>query len=581
MNDYISTFKEDLLILIKKLKSKNIITKDFNIDNLSIDFQSKSKQGDVSSNILIILKRHLINKDYLLEKEICKNISKFSYIKNIEVAKVGFLNIFFDENYIIEKINEVFSNPKKYGNNNYGNKKKINVEFVSANPTGPLHIGHIRGAILGDVVSSMLECSGYIVTREYYVNDAGSQISILGNSLFKRYKQIAGIDTKINDNEYPGEYLIEIAKKIYDKDKIKWLNEEENIRKIFFENYAVSELLDKIKYDLSLLDIKFDKFTHESAIVREKIIDKIFSILENKKLLYEGFLEKPKGDENSDWSPRKQLLFKSSKFSDDNDRPFKKENGEWTYFANDAAYHYNKFSRNFDHLINIWGSDHIGYIPRMKSITQVFSENSNYLEIHVCQIVRLIKQNKILKMSKRENNFITLSDLYNQVGKDPIRYFMVATKNETPMDFNIDKVIEKNKDNPSFYCQYAYARASSVINKSKDHNEFKNLFFLLEQFNFSYISKYEKEIILKIIAWPYLLNQAIENRQPHRITNYIEELSSSFHSFWNRGIEDKSLRILNLDNKVQTITKLLWIESFRIVLKKAFDILGIESLEEM
>ena len=294
-----------------------------------------------------------------------------------------------------------------------------------------------------------------------------------------------------------------------------------------------------------------------------------------------GFWKNQKEMIRSNWKPRKQLLFKSSNFADDSDRPFKKVNGEWTYFANDAAYHYDKYLRNYSHLINIWGADHIGYINRMKSLTEVISDNPNYLEVHVCQIVRLIKDNNFLKMSKREGNFITLNEIVKKVGKDPLRYFMISSKSETPMDFDMDKVIEKNKDNPVFYCQYAYARASSVINKSKTFKEFKNFKNKFNEFDYSLLSKYEWEIILKLLSWPYLLNQTSHFKQPHRITNYLEDLSSSFHSFWNKGKEDQSLRMLDLENTEKTLTKLLWIESFRIVMKRAFTIIGIEAYENM
>ena len=581
MNDYISILKKDLLNLIDILIKRNIVNQTFNKDNLTIDYLSKSKQGDVSTNLFILLKSQLKNKNYDLRKNIHNNIINFEYVKKVEITKVGFINIFFKEDFLIKKLYLILSNPNNYGNNISGNNDKINIEFVSANPTGPLHIAHIRGAVLGDVLASILEATGHKVTREYYVNDAGSQINILGNSLYKRYQQIFGIKIEISIEEYSGEYLIPIAQLIADSDNDKWLKSEEVERKKYFERFAIKELVRSIKLDLKSINISFDQFTYESIIVENKVIDKVFAILKDKDLLYEGFLEKPKGDDSTDWEPRKQLLFKSSNFADDSDRPFKKVSGELTYFANDAAYHYDKYLRNYSHLINIWGADHIGYINRMKSLTEVISDNPNYLEVHICQIVRLFKDNNFLKMSKREGNFITLNEIVKKVGKDPLRYFMISSKSETPMDFDMDKVIEKNKDNPVFYCQYAYARASSVINKSKTFKEFKNFKNKFNEFDYSLLSKYEWEIILKLLSWPYLLNQTSHFKQPHRITNYLEDLSSSFHSFWNKGKEDQSLRMLDLKNTEKTLTKLLWIESFRIVMKRAFTIIGIEAYENM
>ena len=581
MIDYLSELKNDLLNLINSLLKENIIQKDFNVNNISIDYLSKSKKGDVSTNLFILLKKKQLNKDKNLENILNEKISNFPYIENINIAKEGFINIFFNKKYIIKHLNNVLNNSKNYGKNNSGNNQKINIEFVSANPTGPIHIAHLRGAVFGDVLSSILEENGYNVTREYYINDSGTQIEVLGNSLFKRYQQLFGNKIQLLNSEYPGEYLIDLAKKIKKNDNDKWLNFDEPSRKKYFQNYAVQELLIEIKNDLQSLNIIFDNYVSESNIIEKNLIDEVISNLNDKKLIYEGVLEKPKGDDQINWSPRKQLLFKSTKFYDEVDRPLQKENGEWTYFANDAAYHYDKYLRKYNQLINIWGADHIGYIKRMESIISASTNKENYLKVIVCQIVRLFKDGQIIKMSKREGNFVTLKNILNDVGKDSLRYFMISTKNETPIDFNFDKVIAKNKDNPVFYCQYAYARASSIINKSKDYDEFKNLNQLFNMFDYSKLSQYEWNIILKIISWPYLLKQTSNSHQPHKLTNYIEDLSSNFHSFWNMGKDNKNLRFLDLNNKKKTITKLLWIECFRIVLKRCFEIIGIESHEKM
>ena len=581
MSDYLSILRKDLITIIEKLIHENILSESFNKSSLSIDYLSKSKKGDVSTNLLIIIRKEKIQNYNELEDKIKKKLIKLDYIEEIEIASIGFINIFFTKNFLSTKLFEILEKQELYGKSNLGNNENINIEFVSANPTGPIHIAHLRGAILGDVLSSILKTTGYNITKEYYVNDSGSQIISLGNSLFKRYQELYEKKVDFSDNEYPGEYLISIAKKISDKDKDKWLNSDEILRKKFFENFAVNEILKSIKEDLESIKIQFDKFSFESEIIKQKVIDKVFLLLEEKKLIYEGILPKPKGEDSIDWEPRKQLLFRSSNFLDDNDRPFKKASGEWTYFANDAAYHYDKFSRNYSQLINIWGADHIGYIKRMKSITEVISNKNNYLDVQICQIVRLIKNGKILKMSKRDGNFVTLKEILNLVGNDPIRYFMISTKSETPMDFDINKVLEKNKDNPVFYCQYAYARASSVINKSKNYKEFSNLKNLFSEFDSSTLSKYEWEIILKLISWPHLIHQTSMLRQPHKITNFLESLCSNFHSFWNKGKEDETLRMIDLENRKKTITKLLWIESFRTILKNAFTIIGIDSPEKM
>ncbi len=578
MNDLLSLIKKDLTSLIEKLFNDDVIRN--NISNkLTIDYNSKSKQGDLSSNLLFILKGQILNKSFNINEYVENYLSNLEYIETIDIHKAGFVNIVLTKDYISNYLNKIYILENIYTKTN---KQKINLEFVSANPTGPIHVAHLRGAVLGDVLSSILERIGHEVTREYYVNDAGSQITILGNSLFKRYQELCGKNIQFLDGEYPGNYLIEIAKEIKNSDNEKWLSvKDSNEVQSYFEQYAVKYLIKKIKDDLLLLNIKFDQFTLESEIVKNNLINKVFSILKDKDLIYEGILEKPLTIDTEDWEPRKQLLFRSTIFSDDNDRAFQKSNGEWTYFANDAAYHFDKYKRGYDKLINIWGADHIGYVPRMLSMLKAFTQKDNYLEIIICQIVRLIKKDQQIRMSKRSGNFITINEIFKEVGKDPLRYFMISTKSETPMDFNMDKVIEKNKDNPVFYCQYAYARASSVIKRSNEFKNFKNFKNSIDNIDKTTISEHEWEIILKLLTWPYVLLNTAETKQTHKITNFLEDLCYHFHSFWNMGKENESLRFINEKNINQTISKLIWIEAFRKVLNQAFNIIGIDSPESM
>ena len=559
---------------------ENKLLSNFNRKSISIDFSSKSRQGDISSNFYLVAIKNILDKKFNLKNELIEDIYSLSFVKKCEISNHGFININIKKEFLLDQISYLLNQQNLYGKSNLGIGKKVNVEFVSANPTGPVTVAHMRGAVLGDVISSLLSYTGYEVTREYYVNNAGSQIDILGNSLYKRYLELFGQSIELNSNEYPGEYLIDIAKLIKNKDDTKWLDNDSIERENYFKDFAVNNLVDFIDNDLKLLNINFDKFSFETDIVSSKIIDDLFKILNKEGLLYNGTLEKPKGDDIGDWEPREQLLFKSSQILDNQDRAFKKSNGEWTYFANDAAYHLDKFNRNFDLLINIWGADHVGYIPRMKSILKTISNKDNYLEIVTCQIVRLIKNNEILKMSKRAGNFITLKEVYNQVGKDPLRYFMVSTKSETSMDFDLNKVIEKNKDNPVFYCQYAYARSSSIINKAND------LGINIKSFNkfneiIDYLSEDEIEIILKLLSFPYILKLSSLTREPHRLTNYIEDVSTLFHSFWNKGKENESLRFIDEKNIIKTQAKLLWLQSMRIVFENIFNIIGIDYHETM
>ena len=563
----------------RKLIDDKIIS-NINTQNISIDFLSKSKRGDISSNFFLLVQKKIILKEFNLKSDLSKKLLNIDIISKVDISNNGFINIFLEKKYLQKKITSILVEKENFGKINLGKNKKINIEYVSANPTGPIHIAHIRGAVLGDVLSNILNKTGYKVTKEYYVNDSGNQTDILGKSLYKRYCQLLNVDVSIEEGEYPGEYLIQIAKEIIEKYNDKFLETNDSKVDVFFRNYAVNYLINHIKKDLDLLNINFDIFTYESEIVKKNLIKDLFSILDKKNLLYEGILQKPIGDDNSDWEPREQLIFKASKIFDDKDRALKKANGEWTYFANDAAYHYDKFLRNFNSIINIWGADHIGYISRMKSIVKAISNKDNYLEVLICQIVRLIQNNEILKMSKREGNFITLKRVFNLVGKDPLRYYMISTKSETAMDFNIDKVTEKNKDNPVFYCQYAYVRAISVLNKAKELN-----IHISENDNDLNIEKYitndEWEIILKLISFPYIIIQISNLREPHRLCNYIEHISSIFHSLWNKGKDNQSLRFIDEKNEEKTISKIFWLESFRIILKDIFSIIDINAPETM
>jgi len=577
MNSYIQKLLNFFYDITDELLKNNLIS-DINKNQINVDYLSDKKLGDVASNFYLIIKKKILDKNFEFEDYIQKKTKSLNFIDRYEISKNGFINIYLDKNFILNSLNNIYKNDflKEI---KFKKNKNINIEFVSANPTGPIHIAHIRGAVFGDVLSNLYNKMGYNVTREYYVNDAGSQINILANSLYKRYLELFDKKIELLEDEYPGEYLIEIAKEILTRDGDKWLQNNKDDTLKYFKNYAVNTLITKIKTDLKLLNINFDQFTHESDIEKSRIIENLLKVLKEKKLIYDGTLPKPRG-EDADWEPRKQLLFKSSKLLDDQDRALKKANGEWTYFANDAAYHYNKFKRNYDKLINIWGSDHIGYIPRMKSLLLAIKGDDNYFDVLTCQIVSLIQNNNRIKMSKREGNFITLENVFSNVGKDPIRYYMISTRNETSIDFDLDAVIKKNKDNNVFYCQYAYARASSVINKAKDINidllNLENLNIDVEN-----ISEDEWKIIKNLISYPYLLYQSTLSNEPHRLTNYLEDICAQFHSIWNKGKENQSLRFIDEKNIVKTQIKLFWIQSFRVVLFDIFSIIGIDSPEKM
>tara|TARA_B100001123_G_scaffold408664_1_gene502019 strand:- start:63 stop:1817 length:1755 start_codon:yes stop_codon:yes gene_type:complete len=584
MNNFVNKFITEYKKIHLKLINDNIISDKFDYKNISFDVPDEDNHGDISINAALVYKKFSNLSVNEIANKIKKELNHIKFINNVEIAGPGFINVYFSKKYLFDELSKLNKLKEKYFISKIGKNKKINIEFISANPTGPLHVAHSRGAVFGDVLSNILNKVGYNVTREYYINDYGNQIKLLGDSLYFRYLQELKLTrNSIDKSFYPGEYLKDIAKIIILKDKSKWIKEKESIRNLYFQKFAINHIMKNIKQDLKNIGIKIDKFTSEkNDIIEKNIINLVFKKLKKNNLLYLGTLEKPKGNQENDWESREQLLFKSSAFGDDNDRPFLKSNNEWTYFANDSAYHFDKISRGFFKLINIWGSDHIGYIKRMKSIVHVLSEGKIELNIKVCQLVHLKKNNKPIRMSKRSGNFITLKEVTNEVGCDALRYFMLSRKNDAQMDFDLTKVVEKSKDNPIFYVNYAYARFTSLLNAYK--KTFKNVknenIPNFEIFN-SCVSNYEWKIIKKILSWPYILESSALSEEPHKIIYYLESLSTLFHSFWNLGKENIDYRFIDKSNLNKTLVKVYIIRSLQLIFQSAFEILGIKPMKKM
>jgi len=583
MTNLIQHFKKNFFKYHSDFQKKYQFNDKINFNQINFDIPNNLSHGHISTNALFIyLKSSTIEKTEII-KFFTEKLQSSSNVEKVEIAGQGFINIFFKKSYLISELININKMGDNIGKSNIGKNKKINIEFISANPTGPLHLAHSRGAIFGDVLSNILEKVGYEVTREYYINDAGVQIEKLGDSLYVRYCQLINQnEIDINEMNYPGDYLINIAKLILQNDKKKWLNVNTSKRKKYFENFAIKHILKIIKKDCKNMGIKFDLFVSEKKIIKEGIINGVFKKLKKDSLLYEGVLEKPKSINDPDWEPRKQLLFKSTKFGDDSDRPFLKSNNDWTYFANDSAYHYYKIKRKYNKIINIWGADHIGYIKRMKSIVKVMSDDKIDFLIKICQLVNLKKDNKPIKMSKRSGNYISIDEIIKEVGSDVLRFFMLYRKNDTQIDFDLSKVLEKTKDNPIFYIQYAFARSNSVLNNANKifkKINYKNIYNL--ENHIQYISDYEWKIINKILIWPNIIENAASNYEPHKIIYYLEDLSSMFHIFWNKGNENKDLRFIDENNYDKTLSRLYWINSFQLILKSAFDIIGIKPIKKM
>ena len=530
---------------------------------------------DLSCNAGLVLGK--INK--INPKELSKKIKdlilkELKDFDKIEIAGAGFINLKLTNNSLISNINQILENKKTYGKKN--SNDNYNIEFVSANPTGPMHVGHCRGAIYGDVLANLLKFNGNKVTKEYYINDYGNQIKNFTKSVFLRIREIKYKEKFILKKDlYPGEYIIDIGKKIIESNKIEKFNNFNESFKLL-KKESLKHSMNLIKSDLKKLGIEHDTFFSETKLIENKLVDKALNRLKKNNYVQEGYLEPPKGEADKDWKKIKRLIFKSTLFGDDMDRAMQKNDGSWTYFANDVAYHMDKVNRNFKYLINVLGADHTGYIKRITAAVSALSDNKIRLNCKVCQLVKLYKKGKPFKMSKRAGDFISAQDLLNEVDKDSIRFMMLNRSNDVELDFDFDKVLEKNKDNPVFYVQYSFARISSLFRTlKKDLNDKINLdpkkFVLNEN---------ETKILRKVFEWPKIIETASSKYEPHRIPYYLYELATLFHSYWSKGNEDKNFKFIE-DGKIKKTETLAIIVLITTVIERGMNILGVSLPNKM
>ena len=571
-------YLDKIIILIKKLNKEDSIELPESLNGINVDIPPSNFDCDISTNVAMVLSKANKKSPIDIANTLIDLIkSDDEKIETISVAKPGFINIKFKAIYWNNFIKNVNDDYKNFGVNIKEKKKKYLIEFVSANPTGPLHVGHCRGAILGDVISNILIFNKHDVSKEYYVNDYGNQIINFTKSVFLRIREILYNEKFLIDNPdlYPGDYLIDIAKNIIHKNKdLKFDKFDDASNELTL--LCVAESLKIIKTNLANLGIVHDKFTSETEIVLNKEVDKVIQHLKDKNLVYEGKIKPPKGDEDKNWIEREQLLFKSTDFGDDKDRALQKSDKSWTYFASDVAYHNDKLNRGYDVLINILGADHAGYIKRITSVVEALSGSKNKLICKVSQLVKLIKDGKPFKMSKRKGDYITLEDLISEVGKDATRFIMLNRSSDVELDFDFAKVKDKSKDNPLFYVQYCFARISSVFRHvDLDINKDLNI----DKYDFNY-SNDEIKILKKIAEWPKCIETASLRLEPHRIPVYLYELSSEFHSYWNMGKIDKSKRFINDQKKIPD-DKLVFLKVISNVIQSGMNIVGVNTPEKM
>ena len=570
-------YKNKLLEIIKKAEKSKLLTLPENLNGINVDSTPPKIDFDISTNVSMVLSKPNNKPPDVLAEIIIGLLKKEdNTIEEISFAKPGFINIKFNKKYWSNFANKLINTSNNYGSSNK-DKKKYLVEFVSANPTGPLHVGHCRGAILGDVISNLLKFNNNIVEKEYYVNDYGNQILHFNYSVYLRIREKLYNETFPLDNPdlYPGDYLVDIANNIIKNNKD---TNFENFKEIedHLKKLSINESLNLIKGNLNDLGIKHDSFVSETRIVHDKEVEKVIEKLKKSKHVYTGKIKAPEGEDKKKWTERKQLLFKSTDFGDDKDRALQKSDLTWTYFASDVAYHNTKINRNFDKLINILGADHAGYINRITSVVEALSGEKNKLSCKVSQLVKLIKDGKPFKMSKRKGDYITVEDLIEQVGKDATRFIMLSRSNDVELDFDFSKVKDKSKDNPLYYVQYCYARISSVFRNINLNvaDELK-----INNHNYNYTND-EIRILKKVSEWPRCLETATNKLEPHRIPVYLYELSSEFHSYWNKGKDDIKKRFIDKENKISD-EKLVFLKIISIIIKLGMNILGVNTPEKM
>ena len=557
---------------------ESIFPKAIESDDVKIEFPNNPEYGDLSSNIsMIIAKKIKANPKEIAEK-ISKIISKNEYIDEVTIAGVGFLNIKIKKSFWYLFLKQLIHSGHDYPKINIGNDEKVNVEFVSANPTGPLHLGHAKGAVFGDVIANLLSKCGYNVTKEFYINDAGNQINNLTKTLKIRFKQLLGEKIELEENCYPGEYLIELAKNLREElgDNTNKLDDEN-----FLNDFAVKKILEIIKNDLDRLGVFHDNFISEKQLIIQNKVNHCIDFLKEKNLLYQGTLEKPKGESSDDWEPQEQTLFRSTNYGDDIDRAVVKSDGKYTYFASDIAYHLDKIERGFNNMILLLGADHIGYKKRLVSSVDALSDGKAKLDVKICQLVKLLRDGNPIKMSKRSGNFISLEEILDEIGKDALRFAILSKNSDTVLEIDVEKLKQQTKDNPVFYVQYASARANSILRRAKEMGiEIENI--IEKDIDLAFLdSEYDFHLIKMLALYPKILTSCLNTLDPHKITYYLYDLACRFHQIWSKGTKEENIKFITEDNIELTKARVFLVYAVTLVLTSGLKILGIKAVEQM
>ncbi|WP_347863181.1 arginine--tRNA ligase [Planktomarina sp.] len=566
---------------LQQMQAQGDLPDGLSFDAVTVEPPRDAAHGDMATNAAMVLAKPSSCKPRDIAQRLATLLSADPRLASVEVAGPGFLNLRLASTLWADVLRAILADPSGYGRATVGAGIKVNVEYVSANPTGPLHVGHTRGAVFGDALASMLDFAGYDVTREYYINDGGAQVDVLARSVYLRYLEAHGQEVAFEDGTYPGDYLIAVGQALKEKVGDRYLGKGEQFWLEDVREFSTLAMMELIREDLLALGVKMDVFYSEKSLYGTGRIEAAIEDLKSKGLIYQGVLEPPKGKKPEDWEPREQTLFRSTDHGDDVDRPVQKSDGSWTYFAPDIAYHYDKVQRGFDQLIDVFGADHGGYVKRMKAAVSALSNDKTSLDIKLTQLVKLFKNGAPFKMSKRAGTFVTLRDLVDQVGADATRFVMLTRKNDAPLDFDFDKVMEQTKENPVFYVQYAHARICSVMRKAQLAGVAVEDAVLQAADLAGLTDAAELTLAAKLAEFPRLIEIAARSNEPHRIAFYLYDLASEFHALWNKGNEQPELRFLQEGNLATSQAKIALIRATAVVISNGLGILGVQPAQEM
>ena len=606
MSNIFGDFRRLVLAALDALTAQGALPAGLDFGRVAVEPPRDAAHGDLATNAAMVLAGQAKQSPMVLAEMIAGALTSQELTTadyrgrgfSVEAVRPGFLNIRLDPKVWQAQLRAILRAGTAYADSTLGRGEKVNVEFVSANPTGPMHVGHGRGAVVGDALAALLAKAGFAVHREYYINDAGAQVDALARSVYFRYQEVVAAEPESRllhssgvmhaaalppEGFYPGEYLKDTARKLFERDGEKWFDKPEGMWLASIRDFAIADMMSLIRDDLAAFGVGFDAFVSERELVEGGAVDAVLATLAERGLIYEGVLEPPKGKLPDDWEPRPQTLFRATQFGDEVDRPLKKSDGSWTYFAGDIAYHHDKFRRGFRNLIDVWGADHGGYVKRMQAAVKALSDGEAALDVKLAQLVHLFDKGEPVRMSKRAGTFVSLREVIDEVGKDVFRFIMLTRKNDQTLEFDFAKVTEQSKDNPVFYVQYAHARAASVMRHAAElfpEDELSDE--ALAATSLDRLSDPHELALIRLLAgWPRIVESAAEAHEPHRIAFFLQEVAAEFHLLWTKGRDDATLRFLVAADPDLTHARLALVRAVALVVASGLAVFGVEPAEEM